>query len=294
MSRTSHPAGAFKARGTPHIMRLHEIMGIEANRRWGVCSLNDFRKVGHRSPSYHEVMLTIDITPSSLASSVSTTRILSAAVVAHHSSLAYATFLEWNSDPDVARVAEKLYGQIDRLELYPGLQAEEAKPVMEGAGLCPCQCIPILLTSAKLTFCFSAYTISRAILSDAIALTRGDRFFTADYTPYNMTAWGFADCQRDASAPGYGSTLGRLFMRALPNQFKADSTYTWFPLMTPEAMKIVLSNLGDDKLYDLSKPTTLTSDVAVTTYEDVAQVLGSTSFIGHVKQRTAKVIEGNG
>jgi len=26
-------------------MRLHEIMGIEANRRWGVCSLNEFRKV---------------------------------------------------------------------------------------------------------------------------------------------------------------------------------------------------------------------------------------------------------
>lgn len=30
---------------TPHIMRLHEMMGIESNRRWGVCSLNEFRKV---------------------------------------------------------------------------------------------------------------------------------------------------------------------------------------------------------------------------------------------------------
>jgi len=28
-------------------MRLQEIMGIESNRRWGVCSLNDFRKVFH-------------------------------------------------------------------------------------------------------------------------------------------------------------------------------------------------------------------------------------------------------
>jgi hypothetical protein len=26
-------------------MRLQEIMGIEANRSWGVCSLNEFRKV---------------------------------------------------------------------------------------------------------------------------------------------------------------------------------------------------------------------------------------------------------
>jgi len=41
---TQHPASAFKARGTPHAMRLHEIMGIEANRRWGTCTLNEFRK----------------------------------------------------------------------------------------------------------------------------------------------------------------------------------------------------------------------------------------------------------
>ena len=45
-----------------------------------------------------------------------------------------------------------------------GLQAEEAKPVVDGAGLCP------------------GYTMSRAILGDAIALTRGDRFFTTDFT----------------------------------------------------------------------------------------------------------------
>lgn len=35
-------------------MRLHEIMGIEANRRWGVCSLNDFRKV--RSYVYRSIL----------------------------------------------------------------------------------------------------------------------------------------------------------------------------------------------------------------------------------------------
>lgn len=41
---TSHHAAAFGARGTPAIMKLNEVMGIEANRVWGVCSLNDFRK----------------------------------------------------------------------------------------------------------------------------------------------------------------------------------------------------------------------------------------------------------
>ena len=44
------------------------------------------------------------------------------------------------------------------------MQAEEAKKPMPGAGLCP------------------GYTISRAILADAVCLTRGDRFLTVDFT----------------------------------------------------------------------------------------------------------------
>ena len=51
----------------------------------------------------------------------------------------YATFEEWNPDPVVADAARKLYRNIENLELYVGLQAEQAKPVMEGAGLCPCR-----------------------------------------------------------------------------------------------------------------------------------------------------------
>ena len=46
--RTEHPAGAFKARGTPSNMRWIEVMGIESARRWGCSSLNDFRKVRTR------------------------------------------------------------------------------------------------------------------------------------------------------------------------------------------------------------------------------------------------------
>ena len=49
----------------------------------------------------------------------------------------YTSFLEWNPRPEIAEAAEHLYGHIDNLELYVGLQAEETKPVVEGAGLCP-------------------------------------------------------------------------------------------------------------------------------------------------------------
>lgn len=44
------------------------------------------------------------------------------------------------------------------------MQAEQTKEPMPGAGLCP------------------GYTISRAILADAVALVRGDRFLTVDFT----------------------------------------------------------------------------------------------------------------
>ena len=45
--------------------------------------------------------------------------------------------MDWNDDKEIADAAEKLYGNIEYLELYVGLQAEQAKPLVDGAGLCP-------------------------------------------------------------------------------------------------------------------------------------------------------------
>ncbi|KAF9470894.1 heme peroxidase [Pholiota conissans] len=76
----------------------------------------------------------------------------------------YTTFKDWNPDPKVHTAAAALYKDIDNLELHVGLQVEEAKKPGPGAGLCP------------------GYTISRAILADAVCLTHGDRFMTVDLT----------------------------------------------------------------------------------------------------------------
>ena len=38
--------------------------------------------------------------------------------------LAFKSFEDWNSYPEIANAARELYGDIDRLELYPGLHAE--------------------------------------------------------------------------------------------------------------------------------------------------------------------------
>jgi hypothetical protein len=68
---------------------------------------------------------------------------------------------------------EAMYGHPDNVELYPGLLAEETKKPMEpGSGLCP------------------GFTTSFAIMSDAVALVRGDRFYTVDYSPSNLTSFG--------------------------------------------------------------------------------------------------------
>jgi hypothetical protein len=68
---------------------------------------------------------------------------------------------------------EALYGHPDNIELYPGLLCEDAKKPMEpGSGLC------------------LGFTTSFAILSDAVALVRGDRFYTTDYNPSTLTSFG--------------------------------------------------------------------------------------------------------
>ena len=45
VDRIREPASAFKARGTPEVLRIIEIMTINQSRTWGVCNLNEFRKV---------------------------------------------------------------------------------------------------------------------------------------------------------------------------------------------------------------------------------------------------------
>ncbi|KAH7098788.1 putative linoleate diol synthase [Auriculariales sp. MPI-PUGE-AT-0066] len=184
---SEEPAAAFGARSTPAVFRVIEVMGILQSRRWGVCTLNEFREYfGLRR---------------------------------------YTSFEEWNPNKIVADSAHRLYGHIDNLELYVGLQAEEAKTPGRGAGLCP------------------GFTISRAILGDAIALTRGDRFFTHDFTPANLTSWGFADCARDTTNAGFGSMLGPLLLRTLPNHFTYNRN---------EKILTKLEIIGN---YNLNRPT---------------------------------------
>jgi hypothetical protein len=138
------------------------------------------------------------------------------------------------------------------------------------------------------------YTISRAILSDAIALTRGDRYFTADFTPFNLTAWGYTDSMRDAKGPGNGSMLGRLLLRALPGEFTDNSTYAWFPLQTPVSMKVFLGKLGTADRYSFDRPGVAPVIATAREYNDVRQILGSSQFRPSYGDKASRVISGEG
>jgi linoleate 10R-lipoxygenase len=83
-------------------------------------------------------------------------------------------------------------------------------------------------------------------------------------------------------------------MRALPNHYTADSTYTWFPLMTPEAMQGVLTKLGDAQVYSLKRPLEATDAVVVSEYREAKQVLEDEKFGPLWTGRAEKVIRGKG
>jgi hypothetical protein len=110
-----------------------------------------------------------------------------------------------------------------------------------------------------------------------------------------MTTWGFNDCQRDPNGAGYGSMLGRLFLRTLPEHFTENSVYTWFPLMTPDSMKVHLTKLNVINKYDLSRPKSVAAYTTVKGHAEVAQILGSAdTFKTAYLSRASKVIDGKG
>ena len=150
----------------------------------------------------------------------------------------HRTFDSINSDPIVAEQLKHLYEHPDLVELYPGLVVEEAKkPLCPGSGLAP------------------PFTVSRAVLSDAVALVRGDRFYTIDYNPRTLTNWGFSEVNYDTAIDN-GCMFYKLFLRAFPNDFLENSIYAHYPLTIPSAMRQALQDLDTpkDHLYNFDKP----------------------------------------
>lgn len=165
-------------------------------------------------------------------------------------------FSDINPDPKVADQLRHLYGHPDLVEMYPGLVAESSKdPKLPGSGLCP------------------SYTVSRAVLSDAVALVRGDRFYTIDYHPKKLTNWGYQAVNFDLDIDN-GCVFYKLFARAFPEHFEANSVYAHYPLTVPKYMKTALADLGKESLYNYDRPKHTPHPAMVFSYAAAEKILG--------------------
>lgn len=158
----------------------------------------------------------------------------------------HTTFESINPDPQVAAGLKALYGSPANVELYPGLVSEKTKPPMApGSGVCV------------------GYTASRAILSDAVALVRGDRFYTDDFTPKNLTNWGFAEVDSDLDVDS-GNVMYKLIFCAFPHHFQSDSIYAHHPLVTPAENKIIFKGLKKESVYTWDPPSRQIKESSIT------------------------------
>lgn len=167
----------------------------------------------------------------------------------------HASFEDINPDPEVAAHLRQLYDSPDNVEMYPGIVAEKTKPPMSpGSGLC------------------GNVTMTTAILSDAVALVRGDRYYTVDYTPKSLTNWGFNEANYDTMVNG-GQVMHKLIFRAFPHHFVRNSIYAHFPLVTPSENEKIHESLGTRSQYSWEAPRENAFPVMIKSHKACTQIL---------------------
>ncbi|KAI0783123.1 heme peroxidase [Abortiporus biennis] len=133
----------------------------------------------------------------------------------------YKDFKDWNSDPTVCEAAKKLYTTIDNLELYVGLQAEQAVP------------------DSGLQF---GYTKTFALLADVVSKISNDPI---SRQVKDLPQWTSDMCDPEASLGNgaFGAWLPIIIQRSLPESFPYNNTYGLFPLATPEYVQTSFKKL---------------------------------------------------
>ncbi|KAK4180821.1 heme peroxidase [Triangularia setosa] len=121
----------------------------------------------------------------------------------------HTTFGDINPDPVVAKKLKDLYDSPDAVEI----------------GLC------------------INYITGKTILSDAVSLIRGNRFYMLYYTPKNLTNWGYNEPHSDPKI-SHGHVMHKLIFRAFPNNFQHNSIYAHYPFVIPSKNKQIYDNLG--------------------------------------------------
>ncbi|GIK07559.1 hypothetical protein Aspvir_003225 [Aspergillus viridinutans] len=167
----------------------------------------------------------------------------------------YKSFEEINSDPHVSDQLRHLYEHPDYVELYPGVIAEEPKePMIPGVGIAP------------------GYTVSRAVLSDAVGLVRGDRFYTTEFNARSLTNWGYSEAKYNMEV-NQGCSFYRLALRAFPQWFSYNSIYIHYPMTIPSENRTIMKALGRGGDYSWDRPAYIPPRTNVFDYTNVRHIL---------------------
>lgn len=179
---------------------------------------------------------------------------------AHFKLEPHRKFSDITTNVEVQNALKHLYDTPDKVELYPGLVVEDAKePKVPGSGLCP------------------GFTVSRGVLSDAVALVRGDRLYTTGYTPAALTNWGYQEASSDLTIDN-GCVLYKLFLRALPNNYDPASVYVHYPMTVPHGrngMQEVLERLGKADKYNFDVPKPIAQPIMIFSYKAADEILNN-------------------
>ncbi|KAE8168156.1 heme peroxidase [Aspergillus tamarii] len=188
----------------------------------------------------------------------------------------YQSFEEINSDPEVADQLRHLYEHPDYVELYPGIVAEEAKkPMIPGVGIAP------------------GYTVSRAVLSDAVALVRGDRFYTKEYNSRNLTNWGYEESMYDLDI-NQGCVFYKLALKAFPQYFKQNSIFAHYPMTIPSENRDIMRSLGREEEFSWDRPSYTPPRTMIFDYTNVRRILEDSSNFRVVWDEATGYVFGKG
>ena len=94
---------------------------------------------------------------------------------------------------------------------------------------------------------------------------------------FDLTSWGFQDCQYDKSDGSLGGILGKMLYRTLPDYYPANSAYAKFPFLVPTFLKDNLAKLPNCPIneYIWSRPPLLKGSMTVSAYQDAGQILAN-------------------
>lgn len=110
------------------------------------------------------------------------------------------------------------------------------------------------------------------------------------FPAFNLTSWGYEDCQYDTKDGSYGGMLTKLLFRILPDHYPAGSAYAHFPFLDPVYMReIVAKDANLVGKYTWTRPPRPSATAVIRTFNGVEQVLSDPHFTSAYNDRMLNI-----